>query len=636
SAQVALKLVPSGTDREAREIVEAEQWGAELQQQFCRTSPYVPEVYAHGTEGGYFFVAMEYLDGENLSDAISRGPLPTERAAVIAAELCRFLEDADRFEATIGERQLRSLLHGDLKPRNVRITGTGQIKVLDFGIAKALSLSRKVTRNDFGSVAYLSPERLETGDVDSYADFWAVGVLLHEMLGGTQPFQAPDTRRLEQLILSRRPPPPLGPECPDGLRAMVAKLLGPSPAERYESARAIREDLERVAAGEATHAEGQGWLDRAHDRHATRRTRPPQEADAETDAHATRRTGAPTGAAPPNLPPPLPPSAAVVIPPIPAIAPPKRKRRRWLRYAVALLALGFFSNEWSIGTTAARMATFVPTRELPELAQMWADYDDLSARSNLAASTRVLRRALTQQTAALAEAVIGNYRLPSPTVREAQWRMAREALARAVSASPDNAQLKAALRYCDGHLHRINGEARKSRDQTAAAQHEFTDAVAAFREAAELKPGWPDPFLGLARTFIYGLEDVDRAADALNQAQRHGYTPSDRETVQLADGYRTRGDTLLRNGRQLDGLPQERDYLSRAENAYRQALTLYTDAVDYANVPTYIRRTRRSLDEVERLITALDEPMPKELLPAGTLVPGVAAAPVPLAPEPPS
>src|SRR5687768_11111941 len=219
AARVALKLVPAGTDREARDIVEAEQWGAELQQQFCRMSPYVPTVYEHGFDGGYFFVAMEYLDGENLSDVISRGPLPTDRATATAIELCRFLEDADRFEAIIGERKLRSLLHGDLKPRNVRITGAGQIKVLDFGIAKALSLSRKVTRNDFGSVAYLSPERLESGDVDSYSDFWAVGVLLHEMLGGRPPFQATDTRRLEQLILSRQLPPALAPECPRALRA---------------------------------------------------------------------------------------------------------------------------------------------------------------------------------------------------------------------------------------------------------------------------------------------------------------------------------------------------------------------------------------------------------------------------------
>jgi len=346
------------------------------------------------------------------------------------------------------------------------------------------------------------------------------------------------------------------------------------------------------------------------------------------------------------VPPPLPPTATVVIPPIPVPPPaipaiakaaaPKRTRRRLLRYAVAALALGFFANEWSISNAAERIAAFVPTRELSQLEEMWAQYDDLSDRSNLSSSTSVLRRALTKQTAALAEAVIGNYRLPSPTVREAQWRMARKALARAVAAAADDSPLRAALRYCDGHLHRINGEARMAREQTAEAQHEFTEAVAAFREAAELRPKWPDPFLGLARTFIYGLGDVDRGADAFNQAQRHGFTPSDRETVQLADGYRTRGDSLLRNGRQLQGLPQERDYFSRAGDAYRQALALYTDAVDYANVPAYIRRTRRSLDAVERLISGLDEAARKDALPPGSEVPTVEAAPERRVPGPPS
>ena len=77
--RVALKLVPEGTDREARDVLEAEQWGAELQQQFCLVSPHVPAVYEHGIESGYFYVAMEYLDGENLSDVITRGPLETDR-----------------------------------------------------------------------------------------------------------------------------------------------------------------------------------------------------------------------------------------------------------------------------------------------------------------------------------------------------------------------------------------------------------------------------------------------------------------------------------------------------------------------------------------------------------------------------
>src|SRR6185436_3936346 len=98
-----------------------------------------------------------------------------------------------------------------------------------------------------------------------------------------------------------------------------------------------------------------------------------------------------------------------------------------------------------------------------------------------------------------------------------------------------------------------NGEARKVEKATADAQQEFTDAVAAFREAAELRPNWPDPFLGLARTFIYGLEDVDRGADALQQAQKFGFTPGERETAQLADGYRTRADAFVRSARTLSG-----------------------------------------------------------------------------------
>src|SRR3989442_3235886 len=142
--------------------------------------------------------------------------------------------------------------------------------------------------------------------------------------------------------------------------------------------------------------------------------------------------------------------------------------------------------------------------------------------------------------------------------------MAREGLARAVSVVPDDARVRASLRYCDGHLHRINGEARKARRQASEAQREFTDAVAAFREAAELRTDWPDPFLGLMRTFIYGLEDVDRAADALQQAQRLGYTAGDRETVQLADGYRSRAMAFARTARTLSGMAVAHAYLTRA------------------------------------------------------------------------
>jgi tRNA A-37 threonylcarbamoyl transferase component Bud32/tetratricopeptide (TPR) repeat protein len=586
---VALKLVPLGTDREAREILEAEQWGAELQKKFCAISPRVPAVYEHGTESGYFFVAMEYLDGENLSDVISRGPLDAERAAATAVELCRFLEEAQRFEAVIGERNLRSLLHGDLKPRNVRITSGGQVKVLDFGIAKALSLSRKVTRNDFGSVAYLSPERLESGEVDAYADFWAVGVLLYEMIGGAPPFQAADTRRLEQLILSRRPPPSLGERCSIGLRAVVAKLLSPNAAERYESAQKIAEDLDRVTSGVTTLAEQEGWPGRAADEQPTRRTQPPPDAVDE----ATRRT---TKAAP------------AVTPPAPARPIPRRTPPRVLiRRLGLLLAILLVLNELSVARAAGRVRMVVPTQELDQLEEMWLRFDQLSRRSYLRIGTFGLERSLTRRTMALADRVIADYRAPVPTVREAQWKKAQEALVRAHALAPDDRQLRAALRYCEGHLHRIDGEARKARRQTTAAQHEFNEAVSAFREAAELRPKWADPFLGLARTFIYGLEDVDRAADALSQAERNGFTPGARETVQLGDGYRARGDTLARTARRLTGMSQERDSLTRAAEAYQQALNLYAKAADFAGVPGSIIVAQRGLDKVQRRIAELSD-----------------------------
>src|SRR6185369_13365457 len=131
------------------------------------------------------------------------------------------------------------------------------------------------------------------------------------------------------------------------------------------------------------------------------------------------------------------------------------------------------------------------------------------------------------------------------------------------------------------------------------------DAVTAFREAAELRPNWPDPFLGLARTFIYGLEDVDRGADALAQAQRLGYTPGDRETTQLADGYRVRAESLTKTARTLAGLPQEQDYLTRAAEAYRQSLDLYSRVVSFADVARTMRLTQRSLSQVEQRLDLL-------------------------------
>jgi hypothetical protein len=452
------------------------------------------------------------------------------------------------------------------------------------------------------------------------------------MVSGVPPFQAADTRRLERLILSRRPPPVIGDRCPAGLQAIVAKLLGRVPAERYDSARAIREDLERFRSGERTRAEAEGWPGRALDEEPTRRT----QVQAEPDTEKTRRTH-PAAAAQTPLASTGAPAASAPTTGSPASPPPRRRGRvrRLLRAAALLVAFGLIANEMAVGSDASRFAGTLPTRELEQMADAWSTYDELSGRSNLGFGTEGLDRSLIERTVVLSDRVIANYRMPSPTVREAQWRMARESLARAVSLAPRDRPLRAALRYCEGHLHRINGEARKVRRPAQDARRELTEAVTAFREAAELRPGWPDPFLGLARTFIYGLEDVDRGADALKQAQQNGYTPSERDTAQLADGYRARGNVLARHARGLAGVPQERDYLVRAADAYRQALALYPKAGTFANVPFNIRVTQRALEQVERRMDELSGPTGRAPSDGGVPSPAVKPSPVSIASQDP-
>jgi hypothetical protein len=287
------------------------------------------------------------------------------------------------------------------------------------------------------------------------------------------------------------------------------------------------------------------------------------------------------GAVPPPIPPPLPSKGASVST---APAPASRSVKGIVRALAAVIVLGVITNESCVSAAASRVASTVSTAELDELGPLWNEYDSLARRSNLRRTTRELASVLTDQTRTLADRVIANYRAPQPSVREAQWRQVRTAVARALSTRPNDSALRATLRYCEGHIHRIDGEARKARRLNAEAQREFAEAVAAFREAAELRDDWPDPYLGLARTFIYGLDDVDRAADALRRAERAGYVPGNREAAQLGDGYRSRADALARSARDVVGLAQEREYLTRAAEMYRQAIDQYSRAADYEGV----------------------------------------------------
>jgi hypothetical protein len=373
------------------------------------------------------------------------------------------------------------------------------------------------------------------------------------------------------------------------LESVIAKLLAPTPAERYPTPQDIREDLERFRSGEKTHAEQEGWP-RLADDVETRRTKPADRPETEDDK--TRRTS--------------PPETERARPPARPLL--GTKVRRWAAAVLLVLLLGIVGNESRIGTAADRVRSAAATQKLEEIGKSWDQYDSLSQQSILHIGTNRLGRSLRQRSVVLADRVIADYRASVPNVREADWQSARDALARAVAFSPNDSVLRASLRYCEGHLSRINGEAKRARREFPEAQRDLTDAVAAFREAAELRRNWPDPFLGLARTFIYGLQDLDRGADALRQAESFGYMPGERETVQLADGYRVRGDTLMRNARQLSGMPQERDYVQRAAEAYGQALTRYLSITDLSRVGPIIRLTQRSLESAAFKLAELSRP----------------------------
>lgn len=591
--QVALKLVSMASDREGREVLDAERWGAKLQGRLAEACGVVPRVYEDGDQPPYYFIAMEYVQGENLSELIARGPAAPAETARIVAALSRFLDVAHGFHTEIDGRAFCSLVHGDLKPRNVRLTESGEIKVLDFGIAKALSLSRKVTRNDFGSMPYLSPERLDSTEVDAQADLWALGVIMYELLSGASPFHATDTRRLEQEIRVGYGRRPLPSSCPAGLQAIVARLLAPDVSLRYGSAALVHEDLQRYAAATPTDAESRGFpicLDEA----PTRRTLPPVAGDPDR----TRRTIDPAAGAAASA---TAAPATAARAPSPA-APPRSLRTHPLRTLLLLAVLFLACNEIVVGFKAGRVAAAAATRDLDSMEDVWGQYDTLSRHSYLRLGVTHLEQVMASRVQTLADQVIANYRSTLPTVRERQWQTAQKNLQRALVLSPGSRSLRAELRYCEGHLHRISGEAENGRHHAAAAQQQFTEAVSAFREAAELRRDWPDPFLGLARVFIYGLEDIDRAADAIQQARKLGYTPGDRETAQLADGYRARGDSLRRTAHQLAGLPQETDYLQRATDAYKQARDLYERIPAFPGVATNLRRTTRAIEQIaERL-----------------------------------
>ncbi|MBA2306258.1 MAG: protein kinase [Acidobacteria bacterium] len=261
--QIALKLVPvEGTDSD--EKVSAERQGATLQQRFSRISNHlVPDVLDHQLIHPYYAIAMELVSGQPLTAVIKAGRLPDHRAATIARAISRFLEKAHEFTTSIDDHSATLIVHGDLKPAHILLLADGSIRVLDFGIAKALASPKPATTNRWASVDYASPERLESGRVNEQVDFWSLGVLLFEMIAGVRPYLTYEHNpsRLETAIRRQEPRLRVPSDVDPKLAAIVEKLLASQVERRYQSASQIARDLQAfldrapvVAFAEATRA----------------------------------------------------------------------------------------------------------------------------------------------------------------------------------------------------------------------------------------------------------------------------------------------------------------------------------------------------------------------------------------------
>lgn len=624
-APVALKIVLHSGEW-GPERIDAERKGAILQERFARTHGMVPQVYDCGLDGDDFYIAMEFIDGPSLETQLRQGgALPPEEAAGHALWLCGFLEKAHAFSSVVEGKSFR-VVHTDLKPAHLMIPASGERKVLDFGIAKALEESRELGTDIGRTIAYAAPERLVSDQVNPHADFWSLGVMLYEMVCGHRPYphlEGPRFRReLEHAITSNAQRAALPASCPAGLKAIINKLLVFQVEHRYRNAEAIRADLEAFRRGDVPSAVA------IYETPATT----PVKRSAALGAAAV--AAAPAEASPATTPRPGPRAVAYTTPataprrireipptdvrPRPALdaegevhevasaepapaAPVKRRRRTVIRHffnTVAMTVVVFIvateGVAWLFAERFRETMATVDERTVTDKRLAYAAVDRW-ALLDIGLKLRVHPR-LRPALVSVGDRVIADYRREEPSMGPAEWTQAYRALTWAREFSPRSSVLRSKQLTAEGHVARFEAQA-ESRGSRATLLSE--SALTKFRDAAQADPASFDPYLGMARIHVYALSDVDAAAASVEEAEQRGYTPGRREAALLGDGYLRRALSTRRSAAVLTGDQKWRE-LTNARADFERCVVLFDPIVAFGNAAANLERCKAQLVQVER------------------------------------